>query len=339
MQTIAKLGWPLQRRRQRVTGKIVAILGTRYRDFEIEEKVLAQTGAAIVSGPGSTSDEIAEVAGDADVILTGSGPRFDAATIGRLRCAGIVRAGVGVETIDLEAASAAGMWVARVADYGTEAVALHTVTLCLAAIRGLVVADRSVRAGTWGFAPLRPLHLPVELRAGVVGFGRIGRRTAELLRSIGFQVSAHDPLAPIDEPGVASAELDELLRTSDVLTLHAPPPADRSFLVGERELATMKEGSILVNTARGALIDQDALVSALRTGRPGTAALDVYASEPLDPSTFDDVADKVILTPHMAWYTEESERDLREKAALEARRLLEGERPRDVVAEPAAVRA
>jgi D-3-phosphoglycerate dehydrogenase len=317
----------------------VAILGTRYQDFEIEERVLAATGAVVVAGPGATADEIVAVAGDADVIIAGSGPRFDAATIARLGCRGIVRSGVGVETIDLDAARTAGIWVARVADYGTESVAQHTVTLALAAVRRLVAADRSLRAGTWGVAPLRPLHLPSELRAGVVGFGRIGRRTAELLGGLGFRLAAHDPVAPIDTLGVADLPLGELLATCDVVTLHAPPPADGSFLLGAAELATMRERSVLVNTSRGSLIDQAALVEALGSGRPGTAALDVFAREPLDPSIFADVADRVILTPHMAWYTEESERDLREKAAAEARRLLEGERPRDVVVEPEAAPA
>jgi len=312
----------------------VAILGTRYGDFSVEEAELGED-VRIVAGAGATSEEIVAVAGDADVILAGSGPRFDAATLGRLRCRGIVRSGVGVETIDLDAARAAGMWIARVADYGTEAVALHTVTLGLAGIRRLLEADRCTRAGEWGFAELRPLHLPSALQAGVVGFGRIGRRVAELLAGLGFSVAAHDPVSPVDRPGVtAAASLDELLAASDLVTLHAPAPADGSFLLGAAELASMREGAVLVNTARGSLVDPAALVAGLAQGRPGTAALDVYDREPADPSFFAAVGEHMILTPHMAWYTEESERDLRVKAAQEARRLLAGERPRDVVVDP-----
>jgi D-3-phosphoglycerate dehydrogenase len=317
----------------------VAILGTRYPDFSVEEEILAPLGASIVAAPGASSDEIAAVAGDADVILAGSGPRFDAPTIARLGCRGIVRNGVGVETVDLEAARAAGIWVTRVADYGTEAVALHTVTLVLAATRRLLEADRRVRDGGWGFAELRPLHLPSALVAGVVGFGRIGRRVAELLHALGFELLAHDPLAPVDDARVRDATLDQLLEGADVVTLHAPAPEDGSALLGAAELARMRPGSVLVNTSRGALVDQDALVAALAAGRPRTAALDVYAREPVDPAVFAGVADRVILTPHMAWYTEESEHDLRVKAAHEARRLLTGERPRDVVVEPEPARA
>ena len=314
--------------------KTVAILGTRYPDFSVEEEVLGPLDVRIVSGAGASSDEIAELAGDADVILAGSGPRFDATTIARLHCRGIVRSGVGVETIDLEAARAAGIWVARVADYGTDAVALHAVALALAGTRRLLEADRRVRSGEWGFAPLRPLHLPSALVAGVLGLGRIGRRAAELLVGLGFEVVAHDPVATVDAPSIREVSFAELLSISDVVTLHAPAPADGSFLVGAHQLASMKAGSVLVNTSRGSLIDEEALVEALAHGRPGTAALDVYASEPPDPERFAPVAEHVILTPHMAWYTEESSHDLRVKAAQEARRLLEGERPRDIVVEP-----
>jgi D-3-phosphoglycerate dehydrogenase len=319
--------------------KTVAILGTRYADFSLEEEVLGEHGVRIVAGAGATADEIVELAGDAEVILAGSGPRFDAATIARLGCRGIVRSGVGVETVDLEAARAAGIWVARVPDYGTEAVALHTVALVLAGVRRLLEADRRVRGGSWGFAELRPLHLPSALVAGIVGFGRIGRRVAELLLALGFEVVAHDPLAAVDAPGVRDSSLDDLLARSDVVSLHAPPPDDGSYLIGADELGLMRPGSLLVNTSRGALVDQQALVAALASGRPRTAALDVYAREPVDVSSFAEVADRIVFTPHMAWYTVESEHDLRVKAAQEARRILAGERPRDVVVEPESARA
>jgi len=142
-------------------------------------------------------------------------------------------------------------------------------------------------------------------------------------------------VSPVCRPGVtAAASLDELLAASDLVTLHAPAPADGSFLLGAAELASMREGAVLVNTARGSLVDPAALVAGLAQGRPGTAALDVYDREPADTSFFAAVGEHMILTPHMAWYTEESERDLRVKAAQEARRLLAGERPRDVVVDP-----
>ena len=318
-------------------GRTVAILGTRYTDFSVEKEVLGPLGVSLVDGPGGDDDAIAGVAGEADVLMLGSPPRITAATLARLSCRGIVRYGVGVEKIDLDAARAAGIWVARVADYGTEAVSIHSVALALAGFRRLLEADGATRAGGWGIGDLRPLSLPSASTAGVVGYGRIGRTVAAHLRALGFRVLAHDPLVEIDD--AEAVPLEEVLRSSDVVSLHAPGHADGTPLLGAAELGLMREGSVLVNTARGALIDAEALVDGLRAGRPRVACLDVFPAEPPDASLFAEVAGRVIMTPHMAWYTEESELDMRRKAAEEARRLLQGERPRDVVVDPTEVTA
>jgi D-3-phosphoglycerate dehydrogenase len=313
----------------------VAILGTRYPDFGIEEAILGPEGASIVAGDGASSDAIAGQASGAEVVLAGSGPRFDSATIARLDCRGIVRYGVGVETIDLEAAARTGMWVAYVPDYGTDAVALHSVSLLLASLRRLPEADRIVKSRRWGFAELRPLRAPASLTVGIVGFGRIGRRVAEMLQPFDFDLVAFDALLNPETvgPEVRSATFDEVLAESDIVTLHSPGNPDGSALLGAGEIGRMKRGAILVNTARGSLIDPDALEAGLKRGTPGFAALDVYWKEPPE-RRFEEVADRVLLSPHMAWYTEESERDLREKAAREALRILRGEEPLNPVARP-----
>jgi D-3-phosphoglycerate dehydrogenase len=319
-----------------MASRIVAVVGTRYRDLSVEEAALAGLGVELRNGPGRDADELVELAGDAEVVLAGAPPRFDAGVLERLRCRGIVRYGVGVDSIDLAAARERGIWVASVPDYGTEAVALHSLTLALAGIRRLREADAQVRAGGWGFAELRPLHLPSAMTAGVVGYGRIGRRVAALLAGLGFRVLAHDALAPVNGPA-EPATLAELLERSHVVSLHAPGDPGGAPLLGASELARMREGAVLVNTSRGAAIDVGALVDGLAAGRPGIAALDVYAGEPPDLAPFAPVLERLILTPHMAWYTDESEQVLREKAAESARRLLAGERPDDVVVEGAAL--
>jgi D-3-phosphoglycerate dehydrogenase / 2-oxoglutarate reductase len=311
----------------------VAILGTRYTDFSVEERVLALP-IEIRSGNGSSGDSIAEIAGGAEVILAGSLPRFDEPTLQRLTCRGIVRYGVGTDSIDLDAASRRSMWVAYVPDYGTEAVTVHAVTLILAALRRVTLADGLVKRGEWGFDPLRPLHLPSVLTAGVIGFGRIGSATARQLSGLGFRVLAYDPYADIPAGFAEEASLETLLREADVVSVHVPGSPDSKPLIGKGEIAYLKPGAVLVNTARGSLIDHAALIEGLREGRPALAALDVYAEEPPDVSSFEDVADRVILTPHMAWYTEESELDLRTKAAEEARRILVGEPPLNAAATP-----
>ncbi len=301
----------------------IAVLGSRYPDFSIEQEIIGDV--AIVSASGKTADEIVEVAGSAEVIIAGSLPKFTAEMLPRLPALrAIVRAGIGVDNIDLDAAKAAGISVCNVPDYGTEAVAQHTLTMSLAALRRLGEADRIVREGGWGFDPLRPIHVPGEMTAGVVGFGRIGRRVSGLLLLVGFgRLLAHDPFADPDAHGVEPATLEEVLSESDLVCLHAPAPPDRA-LVGAAELAQMKPGSVLVNTSRGALIDDHALAAALATGTPRVAALDVFTPEPPDLTIFDGVTDRLLLSPHMAWYTEESQTEMRRKSATEARRFLDG---------------
>lgn len=316
-------------------GRVVAILGTRYPDFSIEKSVLEPMGVEVRSGTGADRTAVVEQAGDAEIILAGSGPRFDAATLSALSCTGIVRYGVGTESIDLEAAARLGIWVARVSDYGTESVATHAVAMALAAVRRLREADLRVRSADWGFAPLRPLHLPSAMTVGVWGTGRIGRHAAGQFVGLGFRVLAYDVVPPTDEsPGVRRVPLEELLTLSDVLSLHVPGSPDGAALLDADAMARLKHGSIVVNTARGTLIDQAALARGLAQGRPAYAALDVFANEPPDLGVFEGVEERLLFSPHMAWYTEESEVDLRTKAAHEVVRLLNGERPRDVVVDP-----
>jgi D-3-phosphoglycerate dehydrogenase / 2-oxoglutarate reductase len=315
-----------------VSSRKVAVLGTRYADLSIEEEILGPLDVTLVLGDGGSASEILAVAGDAEVVLCGSRPRFDAGVLAGLGCRGIVRYGIGVDTIDLEAAREHGIAVARVSDYGTEAVAFHAVATAMALFRRLPEADAALRGGAWGVAGLRPLHLPSASVAGVVGYGRIGRQAAGYLRGLGFTVIAHDEYVAVPEDdGVRAASLDEVLATGDVVTLHAPGDPSGRALLGPAELGRMKEGSVLVNTSRGSLVDLPALLDALAAGRPRFAALDVFPTEPVDAAVFEPVADRVLLTPHMAWYTDESEADMRRKAAAEAARLLRGEALREPV--------
>lgn len=313
----------------------VAVLGTRYPDLSVEESVFADLDVRLVTGDGADGDGIVTTAADAAVVLCGSRPRFDADVLAQLSCRGIVRYGVGTDSIDLDAARREGIWVARVSDYGTEAVAVHAIALAMTGFRRVVAGDRWVRRGNWGFEHLRPLHLPSSSTAAVVGYGRIGRYTAGLFSALGFRVLVHDPwVDEVDAGHELVGDLGDLLAAADVVSLHLPGDASGAPLLGADELARCKPGSVLVNTARGSLIDPDALVAALQQGRPAVAALDVHATEPVDASRYDAVADQVVLTPHSAWYSEESEHDMRIKAAQAAVAILRGERPNDVVVDP-----
>lgn len=313
-------------------GPIVAIVGTRFQNFDVEREILEPLGVELRSGQGSTPDELLEIVEDADIVLAGANPKFDAAIIKRLRGRGIVRLGVGVDSVDIKAARQAGKWVAYVPDYGSESVALHAVALVMASLRRLPQVDAAVKSGSWGFSQFRPLHLPNSLCAGIYGYGKIGRLVAGHLTALGFDVAAadidpRDPTVPILEPR-------ELLQRSDVLSLHVPGHEAERPLIGEHELSLLPDGCIVVNTSRGSLIDTASLITALQNGKVGYAALDVFESEPPDIARFAEVLDRVAFTPHMSWYTQQSELDLRAKAARAALCILQGVAPDNFVSSP-----
>lgn len=314
---------------------VVAILDTTYSDLSIEHDVLDGYGVEIIRENGSSPEAIAGVA-HADVIVVGSRARFDRPALVGLAGKAIVRAGIGVETVDIEAATDLQITVCNVPDYGTETVAQHALALALAGTRRLVEADAMVRRQEWGFQAIRPMHLPSSMTAGVLGLGRIGRRTAELFGAVGFgAVVGHDPfVAGSSVAGVANVTFNELLSSCDVLSLHMPGNADGQPVIGVDELTLVKPGSVLVNTARGSLIDTAALAAALAHGRPRIAALDVFSKEPPSLDEFAGVEDRLILSPHQAWYTEESQADLRRKSAEEALRIIKGHPPLNPITAP-----
>ncbi|HUY47583.1 MAG TPA: C-terminal binding protein [Streptosporangiaceae bacterium] len=309
----------------------VAIVGTRFSSYDIEHQVLDPLDVEIRLGGGNDTADLLRIAADATVVMAGAAPKFDADVIHGLRGKGIVRYGVGTDSIDLSAASQAGILVANVPDYGGEAVAIHTIAMILTSIRRLEAAGRAVWSGTWSFAGLRPLHEPRALAAGVIGYGRIGRLVARHLLDLGFMVMAADPVAAGDA-NVPLVKLEELLARADVITLHAPAREGAEPLLGEHQFGMMRAGATVVNTSRGSLIDTAALLRALESGRVGHASLDVYPSEPPALENLSAFRNSLTLTPHMAWYTEESERDLRTQTASAARDILRGDIPPSVVA-------
>jgi D-3-phosphoglycerate dehydrogenase len=224
------------------------------------------------------------------------------------------RYGVSVDTIDLPAAAARGIRVVNVPDYCIDEVADHTIALILSLSRGIVRLDRSVHAGTWDFRVVRGLRRSSDLRLGLVGFGRIGLAVAHRAIALRFDVVASDPAASeTDEVPIVS--LEELLETSDIVSIHSRLDPSTRHLIDAAALARMRPGALLVNTSRGGLIDQQALVDALRSGHLGGAALDVLEREPIaadDPLL---TMPNVVLTPHTAFYSVESLVEMKRRVA------------------------
>lgn len=210
---------------------------------------------------------------------------------------------VGFDHVDVEAAGRRGVAVVSVPDYCTEEVADHTLALLYALLRGVVELDRSVARGEWDSKAAGPLRTLAGLRVGIVGLGRIGGAVAARLLALGVEVWAND-IAPVARDGVRFVELGELLRACDAVTLHVPLTDETLGLLGRDALASLRPGALLVNTARGPVVDTGAVLEALRSGRLGGAALDVLSEEP--PSAVP-AATNLIVTPHAAYYSEASE--------------------------------
>lgn len=246
----------------------------------------------------------------------------------------VARAGVGIENIDVTAAADHGVAVTNAPDYCTREVATHTVTLLLDCARGVAAYDRDTRAENWGWERGRRVH---RLRGGTVGlvsFGPIARRVREQLRGFEVDVVAYDPYVDAEtmaEADVAKVGLDELYARADYVSLHAPVTEDTREMVDADALARMGDGSVLVNTGRGALVDEDALAAALSDGTIAAAGLDVLQREPPAPDNPLLGLDNCVLTPHAAWYSEEARDDLNATVGANVRAALAGETPPDYI--------
>lgn len=307
-----------------------------YPNLDDEEEVLRPLGIELrVSNAKDRRAFLADVAA-ADALLN-QYAKVDASTIAAaVRCLAIVRYGVGVDTIDLEAATRAGICVANVPDYGTQEVALHALSLLLAVHRRLRTYDAALRAGRWMPGPTvtPPIHRLRGQTLGIVGLGRIGRTLAGYAAPLGLHLLTYDPYITRTAAGQAGATLVDyatLLRQSDIVSFHTPLGEETRHLLGEEEIRMLKPTAIVINTSRGAVIDTAAVARALREGRLAGAGLDVFEGEPLAPDHPLREAPNTILTPHVAWYSEEARRALKRSVAEEVARVSRGEWPRSLV--------
>lgn len=269
---------------------------------------LLAAGCRVEVADSADPDIIAELGHDAVALLIGYSP-VTGALLDRLPKLKIVAtASVGVDMVDLGACAARDVTVTNVPAAATEEVATHALALALALVRGLPEFDRATKKGQWDATAARDLQRPSTLTVGVLGLGRIGRRFAELARPIFGPVIGYDP-ATFDTPGIARASLEDVLRSSDVLSLHLPLTADTRHLLNRERLALLPSGARVLNVARGALIDAEALADALDQGAIVAAGLDVFEDEP--PSADDRLLlhERVLATPHAAYLSPDSTRD------------------------------
>jgi D-3-phosphoglycerate dehydrogenase len=307
-----------------MSGRRVVITDVDYPDVAIERGILEAAGLALEVHQAKNGPALHEIVRQADGLIVQYARITREVLADMPRCRIIARYGVGLDTIDLEAAAERGITVHNVPDYCTEEVADHTLALLLAVLRGVHRLANAVAAGQWSLESARPLHRIRGLTLGLIGCGRIGTAVAVRGRAFGMRVLVFDPYleaADLRARGAEPASLEQVLRESDVLSLHRPATLDSPPALGPAELAQVKRGVIVVNTARGSLIDEDALRAALADGRVRAAALDVLQTEPPGRGSLATVPG-VVVTPHAAWYSEESEVQLRTTVATLVRDAL-----------------
>jgi D-3-phosphoglycerate dehydrogenase len=277
----------------------------------------------------SEPEDILAVAKDADAILVTYAKLTREILTQLTKCKAIGRFGLGVDNIDLAAAKEKGIAVNYVPDYCIREVSDHAMALLLALIRKVPLSNRLVQGGRWEMPAVVPIRRIEGTVLGLIGFGHIPRLFAPKAQAFGIKVVAYDPYAKpelFEAANVESVDFDTLLKTSDYVSVHAPLlPATRG-LINAEVLGKMKKGAYIVNTARGPLIDESALVAALDAGQIGGAGLDVVTTEPLAKDSLLLGRDNVIITPHTAFYSIEALEELQTKCAADVARVLSGEK-------------
>lgn len=307
----------------------VVVTDHTFPDLDIERDILQAAGATLVATQTKDVEELKKSVAGADAVITQFAPVNAQVVAAMDRARAIVRYGIGFDNVDIDAARAKNIPVCNIPDYCIDEVADHTLAFLLALTRQVVTHTNKVHAGTWGLAtPLSGLQALCRTTVGVVGFGRIGRAVVRRLVAFGGKVLVHDPVVPasaITGAGATSADLPTLLSQSDCVTLHCPSLPQTKNLINPQSLASMKTGALLINLARGDLVDPAALVQALDSGKLAGAALDVFNPEPIPAGHPILNRPNVILAPHIASASVAAVTRLRQSAATLAVAALRGE--------------
>jgi len=314
----------------------VVIADYDYGDVDIEREIIEAAGLSLVASQCKTEDDVIEVARDADAIIAQYATVGSKAIGALTRCEVIARYGTGTDIVDVDAATRRGILVTNVPnDWCENEVADHAMALLLAAARKICEYDRATRTGTWKWQTGEPIHRISGRTLGLLSFGAIAQAVARRAAGFGLRVIASDPYMPADDiadRGVTPVSFDELLRQSDYLVIQAPLTKETHHLIGEPELHRMKSTAIIVNTARGPIVSDQALIRALSERWIAGAGLDDLEEEPAKQRNWRPenplfALDNVVITPHAAYYSEEAIGTVRDFAAHEVVRVLTGQQP------------
>jgi D-3-phosphoglycerate dehydrogenase len=312
---------------------LVGVSDSVFPNLDPAREVLSRVGAELRLAQEPTAEAILRVARDADALLA-TYAKITADMIPEMkRCRIISRFGIGVDNVDIAAATKAGIVVTKVPDYCIDEVSDHTLALLLALVRKIPFSNSRTHAGRWEMPAVVPIHRLRGSILGLVGFGRIPQLVTPKAQAFGIKVVAYDPYIPQEifaRAGVEKIEFDELVKVSDYISIHSPLVPETHHLFNADVFRRMKPTAYLVNTARGPIVDEAALALALDAKHLAGAGLDVLSQEPPNGSPLFG-RDNVILTPHMSFYSVESLVDLQTKAAEEVVRVMSNEAPRNPV--------
>ena len=307
----------------KLTTKIV-ISDLEHADITEERRVFDQNSLTVDWRDCRTEAEVIEGCQDADILLVQYAAMTRKAIESLPNLKHIIRYGVGVDTVDLAAAAENGIEVSNVPDYGMHDVADHAVAHTLNLHRKIYMANKEVKEGKWDYISTIPIKRMSHCVVGVIGFGRIGQEYAKRMRSFGCTIIAYDPfLKKHDDAEMVI--LDELFMKSDIISIHCPAEGNID-LISDDALAKMKDGILIINVARGGVVNEEALEDALTSKKVGGYGTDVAKIEPIPMASPLLKHENVIITPHMAWYSEEAAQELKRKAAEEAVRFAKGEK-------------
>jgi D-3-phosphoglycerate dehydrogenase len=309
----------------------VAATNAHLLPLTVEREILAEVRAEVIPSRSLTEEEVIEAAQDADAILHAVSPLTPRVLEELKRCLVISNYGIGVDTVDVQAATQEGIISANVPDFCFDEVSDTAMSLILAVTRKVVLLSNSVKRGIWDRSLAFPIHKFRGQTLGLLAFGNIPRTLVPKAKAFGFQIIAYDPHVSqqvADPYGVKMVDLPTLLKESDILSIHAPLTPKTHHIIGEQELRQMKKSAFLINTGRGPVVDGKALYRALKEGWIAGAGLDVLEKEPPDRDDPLLALDNVVFTPHYASYTEEAYLELRTKAAQNVASVLRGEWPK-----------
>jgi D-3-phosphoglycerate dehydrogenase len=308
---------------------LVAVTDSVFPSLDLARAVLSRVGAELRRASEPTPEGIVAAAREADAVLV-TYAKINADMIGEMKkCKIISRFGIGVDNVDIEAATRQGIVVTKVPDYCIDEVSDHAMALLLSLVRKIPSSSARTHAGRWDMPAVVPIRRLRGTVLGLVGFGRIPQLVAPKAKAFGMRVMTYDPYVPLnvmEQAGVGRLEFAELVKISDYISIHSPLLPETHHLFSDEVFRQMKPGALLVNTSRGPVVDEAALARALDAKQIAGAALDVMEQEPpVNSPLFG--RDNVILTPHTSFYSVESLEDLQTKAAEEVVRVLTGQPP------------